>query len=108
MIERTANGTGLVLKPDGTTFIAAGDYEIWYRLENELSHPSEWGGELSMVVRVRPGEYILELEPGDGRTGKIVLEPPKLRRVNGLKYYKYVFRGSTPLLLEGNSPVVME
>ncbi len=108
MIERTANGTGLLLKTDGTTFIAAGDYEIRYRLENELSHPSDWDGELSMVVRVKPGEYILELEPGDGRTGKIVLESGKLRKVNGLKYYRYVFRGSTPLLLDGNSPVVME
>ena len=108
MIERTANGTGLVLKTDGKTFIAAADYEVWYKLENEISHPSEWGGELAMVTRIKPGEYILELEPDDGRTGKILLQAGKLKRVNGLRCYRYVFEGSGPLVLEGNCPVVME
>jgi len=104
VIEKSVSGTGLVVSPDGATLVSAADYVVWYRLKNELSLPSEWGGELATITRIRTGEYILELEPDDGRRGKITLQSGKVRTSQGGKSYRYVFTGVGELALEACPP----
>jgi hypothetical protein len=104
MIEKSVSGTGIVVKTLGDTLVCAADYVLWYRLEDEFSQPSEWGGELATINRIRAGEYILELDPDDGRRGRIRIESGKAKTSQGIKSYRYVFVGLGELALEAIPP----
>jgi len=105
MIEKSVSGTGVVLTAAGDTLVCAADYVLWYRLEDEFSQPGEWGGELATINRIRAGEYIIELEPDDGRRGKIRLQSGKVRTSQRIKSYRSAFMGVGELALEAIPPL---
>jgi major membrane immunogen (membrane-anchored lipoprotein) len=58
---------------------------------------AEWGGTLTTISEIpMDGEYTLELEQEDGRTGKIKLESVE-KKQGKVTTFEYTFRGVTAL-----------
>jgi hypothetical protein len=87
--------TGLILAADGRQLVIAADYKFRAKPFGEVA---EWGGTLTTISEIpMDGEYTLELEQEDGRTGKIKLESVKEKNQGKVTVCEYTFRGVTAL-----------
>ena len=87
--------TGLILSAEGKQFVIATDYKFRAKTFGEVA---EWGGTLTTVSEIpMDGEYTLELEQEDGRSGKIKLDSVKERKQGKVTVCEYTFRGVTAL-----------
>lgn len=92
---KTLSDTGLILSAEGKQFVIAADYKFRAKTFGEVA---EWGGTLTTLSEIpMDGEYTLELEQEDGRTGKIKLDSVKEKQQGKVAVYEYTFRGVTAL-----------
>ncbi len=87
--------TGLILSAEGKQFVIAADYKFRAKTFGEVA---EWGGTLTTISEIpMDGEYTIELEQEDGRSGRIKLESVNEKYLGKITAYEYTFRGVTAL-----------